>query len=94
LLNAKGPILVEGPFAANDVYIAALGALRPQSPMHPSLETLGTSLGAAMLVNPDLPTEIPPAAQHPNIDLSLYRAHWRTLSGAKGLLTKETVFFN
>jgi L-fuculokinase len=94
LLNAKGPILVEGPFAANDVYIAALGALRPDSPVHPSLETLGTSLGAAMLVDPDLPTEIPPAAPRPNIDLTLYRAHWRTLSGAKRLLTPETVFFN
>src|SRR5262249_11409698 len=46
LLQAKGPILVEGPFAANDVYVAALAALRPESPVHPSLETLGTSLGA------------------------------------------------
>ncbi len=94
LLNASGPILVEGPFATNDVYIAALGALRPGSTVHPSLETLGTSLGAAMLVDPDLPTELPPAAPRPTIDLSLYRAHWRTLSGAKKLLTPETVFFN
>lgn len=94
LLRAKGPILVEGPFAANEVYVAALGALRPDSPVHPSLETLGTSLGAATLVDPDLPTEIPPAALRPNIDLTLYRAHWRTLSGAKKLLTPETVFFN
>jgi sugar (pentulose or hexulose) kinase len=94
LLKAKGPILVEGPFAGNDVYIAALGALRPESPIHPSLETLGTSLGAAMLVDPNLPTEIPPAAPRPNIDLTLYRAHWRTLSGVKRLLTPEAVFFN
>lgn len=94
LLKAKGPILVEGPFAANDVYIAALGALRPDSSVHPSLETLGTSLGAAMLVDSDLPTEIPPAAQRPKTDLTLYRAHWRTLSGAKKLLTPEAVFFN
>ncbi|HWA50246.1 MAG TPA: FGGY family carbohydrate kinase [Dongiaceae bacterium] len=94
LLQAKGPILVEGPFATNDVYITALAALRPDSPVHPSLETLGTSLGAAMLVDPDLPTEIPPAAPRPNIDLTLYRAYWRTLSGAKKLLTPEAIFFN
>ena len=94
LLDAKGPILVEGPFAANDIYVAALAALRPESPVLPSLETLGTSLGAAMLVDPDLPTEIPPPALRPKIDLSLYRAHWRTLSGTKRLLTPETIFFN
>lgn len=94
LLQARGPILVEGPFAANDIYIAALAALRPDSPVHPSLEALGTSLGAAMLVDPDIPTEIPPPAPRPKVDLGLYRAHWRTLSGAMGLLTKEMVFFN
>jgi sugar (pentulose or hexulose) kinase len=94
LLQAKGPILVEGPFATNDVYVAALGALRPDSPVHPSLETLGTSLGAAMLVDPDLPTEIPPGAPRPKVDLTLYRGHWRTLSGAKRLLTPENIFFN
>lgn len=94
LVSARGPILLEGPFAANETYIAALAALRPASEVRPSLDTHGTSLGAAMLVDPDMPVDMPAPVTPPNLDLGLYRAHWRTLAGAKRLFGPEAPFFN
>ncbi|HKP25351.1 MAG TPA: hypothetical protein VJV39_15900, partial [Dongiaceae bacterium] len=94
LVSARGPILLEGPFAANETYIAALAALRPASEVRPSLDTHGTSLGAAMLVDPDMPVDMPAPVTRPKLDLSLYRARWRTFSGAKRLFGPETQFFN
>lgn len=94
LLKSRGPILVEGPFAANDAYVAALATLRPGSSVMPSLETLGTSLGAAMLVDPKAPVELPPPVSSPAVDLGLYRARWRTLAGAMRLFETQRVFFN
>jgi sugar (pentulose or hexulose) kinase len=94
LISASGPILLEGPFAANGTYVAALAALRPASELRPSLDALGTSLGAAMLVDPDMPVEVPSAVARPDLDLGLYRAHWRTFAGAKRLFAAETQFFN
>jgi sugar (pentulose or hexulose) kinase len=94
LLKAHGPILLEGPFAANETYVAALAALRPASEVRPSLDALGTSLGAAMLVDPDMPTTMPAPVAPPGLDLGLYRARWRTLIGARRLFAGETQFFN
>ncbi len=94
LIKARGAVLVEGPFAQNEVYIAALAALRPASPVLPSHETNGTSLGAAMLVDPDAPVDMPVAVAPPALDLAPYRARWRTLAGAMGLFETERVFFN
>jgi hypothetical protein len=94
LISASGPILLEGPFAANETYVAALAALRPASEVRPSLDALGTSLGAAMLVDPDMPVEVPSAVARPDLDLGLYRARWRTFAGAKRLFAAETQFFN
>jgi sugar (pentulose or hexulose) kinase len=94
LVSARGPILLEGPFAANDTYIAALAALRPASEVRPSLDTHGTSLGAAMLVDPDMPVDMPAPVTPPMLDLGLYRARWRTFAGTKRLFGPETQFFN
>lgn len=94
LIKARGPILLEGPFAANEIYVAALAALRPESPVLPSLETLGTSLGAAMLVDPAMKVEMPLPVTPPALDLAPYRARWRTLAGAMRLFETERVFFN
>jgi L-fuculokinase len=94
LIQARGPVVVEGPFAANDVYIAALAALRPASDVLPSLETLGTSLGAALLADPGMKVEVPAPAEPPALDLAPYRARWRTLAGAMRLFEAERVFFN
>ncbi|MGH6894419.1 MAG: FGGY-family carbohydrate kinase, partial [Dongiaceae bacterium] len=86
VLCARGPIILDGPFATNDIYVAALAALRPASPVLPSVKTQGASLGAALLADPTLPAELPHAAPRPALDLSPYRAGWRTLSGADGVL--------
>lgn len=94
LIKARGPLVIEGPFAANAVYVAALAALRPASPVLPSLETLGTALGAAMLVEPDAPVEMPAPAIVPTVNLAPYRARWRTFSGAMRLLPVDPLFFN
>jgi sugar (pentulose or hexulose) kinase len=94
LVSARGPILLEGPFASNETYVAALATLRPISEVRPSLDAFGTSLGAAMLVDPGMPVEMPAPAPAPALDLGLYRARWRTFVGASRLLAAETQFFN
>ncbi|WP_162916966.1 FGGY-family carbohydrate kinase [Dongia deserti] len=82
VLTARGPIILDGPFATNNVYIAALAALRPESPVLPSAETQGTSLGAALLADPNWPASLPVAALRPAVDITAYRTRWRMLSGA------------
>jgi len=94
LVSARGPILLEGPFAANETYVAALAALRPASEVRPSLDAHGTSLGAAMLVDPGMRVDMPAPVTQPDLDLGLYRARWRTFIGAKRLFGPETQFFN
>src|SRR5262245_41588789 len=94
IVNARGPILLEGPFASNETYVAALAALRPQSEVRPSLDAFGTSLGAAMLADPDMPAAMPAPVAPPDLDLGLYRARWRTFIGAKRLFAADAQFFN
>jgi L-fuculokinase len=94
LVNARGPILLEGPFAANETYVAALAALRPTSEVRPSLDAHGTSLGAAMLVDPDMRVDMPGPVTPPALDLGPYRARWRTFAGARRLFGPESQFFN
>jgi L-fuculokinase len=94
LVSARGPILLEGPFAANEAYIAALAALRPIGEIRPSLDAHGTSLGAAMLVDPDMRVEMPAPITPSALDLGFYRARWRTFAGAKQLFGPDTQFFN
>jgi hypothetical protein len=75
LIGAKGPILVEGPFALNKIYTAALSALTSSQAIALPGST-GTSLGAALL------TGIKPsdhAPRYPKIelpDLKSYREAW------------------
>ncbi|HET6158042.1 MAG TPA: FGGY family carbohydrate kinase [Dongiaceae bacterium] len=86
VLSARGPIILDGPFATNDIYISALASLRPESPVLPSAETQGTSLGAALLADPDWPAPLPEPAVRPALELSAYRERWRVLSGADKVL--------
>ena len=48
MIGAKGPTLVEGPFAANPWFLAML-ASATQRIVHPSASRTGTAIGAAML---------------------------------------------
>ncbi|WP_420006574.1 FGGY-family carbohydrate kinase [Arenibacterium sp. LLYu02] len=78
LIRAKGPILVEGPFTQNDLYLDML-AVRTGQKLFVSRSATGTSIGASMLCAPlqgeglrlterQTPTEA--------LRLSIYGDHW------------------
>lgn len=50
IADASGPIIVEGPFAANSIYCDALSALTRRPVIRSAAQT-GTSFGAALLVD-------------------------------------------
>ncbi len=62
-LGAAGPLIVEGPFAHNSVYLGALAALVPLPVMASSDELEGTARGAWMLAHWTRPSIITPATQ-------------------------------
>lgn len=77
LTGAKGPTIVEGPFAANVQYLAMLEAVTDR-PLLRSTSKTGTSIGAALLFGSDAALA---AAEHIQSirDLTLYRnyaAYW------------------
>jgi sugar (pentulose or hexulose) kinase len=49
LIGAEGPVIVEGPFAANPHYLAMLGAVIDRPVLTSTGSTTGTAIGAAML---------------------------------------------
>jgi sugar (pentulose or hexulose) kinase len=49
LIGAEGPVIVEGPFAANPHYLAMLGAALQRPVFTSKSSTTGTAIGAAML---------------------------------------------
>lgn len=78
LLGAGGPVLVEGPFAANEAYLSALAGLLGR-PVMALTGSTGTTHGAALLCGANLPSEngrpiVPLCAQ----GLDGYRALWRS----------------
>jgi sugar (pentulose or hexulose) kinase len=82
--DAHGPTVVEGPFAGNGVFCAALAAVTGRAVL-PSTGGSGTSRGAACLVDPDrrfpVAEERPvPALEH--ADFTTYARRWRDLAGA------------
>ncbi|MBQ2259966.1 MAG: FGGY-family carbohydrate kinase [Loktanella sp.] len=78
LTGARGPVIVEGPFARNADYLSMLTALSPEG-VKTALSATGTSSGAALLLTgpgaapetTDVPT--PPHAK----DLRAYAQIWR-----------------
>jgi sugar (pentulose or hexulose) kinase len=81
MIGAKGPVCVEGPFAANAAYLDML-ATATGRPVLMSGAATGTSFGAALLTLPR-PAEAPrpPEATHvPQVEaawLAAYAARWR-----------------
>jgi len=78
LIGARGPLIVEGPFARNADYLAMLAALRPEG-VEVAASATGTSAGAALLC---LPQGAAPATRKvpPPQDaaaLRAYAAAWR-----------------
>ncbi|WP_172327633.1 FGGY-family carbohydrate kinase [Mangrovicoccus sp. HB161399] len=81
LVGAEGPVIVEGPFAANPDYLEMLAALRPAG-VETAASATGTSIGAALLLLPDAPppgTAPVPAGGAP--ELADYAARWRRAAG-------------
>lgn len=76
LIRAQGPIIVEGPFARNKVYLEALQSLMG-TPVHASETTTGTAIGAALLTGITAPAklrQVSPAK--PMQVLADYAAEW------------------
>lgn len=81
LVGAKGPILVEGPFASNEAYLQALASLTLREVAALSGST-GTSQGAALLAGA-LPPPETPSTRYQGIlpGLGAYRQEWRNRLG-------------
>ncbi|MFN3278693.1 MAG: FGGY-family carbohydrate kinase [Paracoccus hibiscisoli] len=78
LIAARGPTIIEGPFARNVNFLDMLTALRPEG-VQIATSATGTSVGAALLC---LPAAVPPATRrHPvprNADaLRTYARAWQ-----------------
>lgn len=58
LISAKGPILVEGPFAQNDLYLDMLAEKTGRTVFVSNAKT-GTSIGASMLCRPLASADVP-----------------------------------
>ncbi len=77
LIAAEGPIVIEGRFAADPVFPAALAALRPEQPVRRLLGSDGVALGAARLWAPDLaPREQAERVTPLPADVRAYANHW------------------
>jgi L-fuculokinase len=76
LLKATGPVIVEGSLIGNEVFLAALAALRRPAGVLVSSDATGTVSGAALLAGEKIPDRPAPA---PALDLPIdgYRRAWR-----------------
>ena len=88
-LESRSPIVIDGPFARNDLYCSLLAALRPGQKVSSSLLQEGTSVGAALLalMNPagDLPkrqVELKPHAPAEFAGLRAYQSMWQAKARA------------
>jgi len=78
LIGAGGPVLVEGPFAANETYLSALAGLLHR-PVLALKGSTGTTHGAALLCGAHLPAESGRAVSPFEAGgLGEYRALWRS----------------
>lgn len=80
LIGARGPVIVEGPFARNAEYVAMLASLRPEGAEVAGSAT-GTSAGAALLAvgSAAAPATTPVAVPDDAAHLFAYAAQWRDL---------------
>lgn len=77
LIGAKGVLLIEGRFAASEIFTRALAALRPATRVYTASGEADVSFGALRLLLPEL---APPGALKLvapiEADLAAYRAEW------------------
>jgi L-fuculokinase len=79
LLDGRGPIVVEGPFADNPLFGSLLAAFRPRQSVSLSHDRAGTIGGALALAAPDHASRprLTPCAPFPSPRLDGYRRAWR-----------------
>jgi len=78
LVRSEGPIVLEGRFAADAVFPAALAALRPDQPVLVCMGGDGVALGAARLWRPDAARGLALTPVAPlDVDLAGYAERWR-----------------
>lgn len=80
LIKAEGPIVVEGPFAANALYLRALRTLAGR-PVYASEATTGTAIGAALLTGIGLKVPMHPVTETLE-GLKDYAAEWTSRASA------------
>lgn len=80
LIGADGPILVEGPFAANPAYLAALSAVLGR-PVMALPGSTGTSQGAALLAGDAGAHKSAEGVTRPDWQLADYRRTWISRTG-------------
>jgi L-fuculokinase len=84
MIDGRGDIIIEGPFAANDAFASALAALRAPQPVFRSRDETGTLRGAVALSmlahgkNPE-PARLEPCPIGPVAKLKSSRLKWRSL---------------
>jgi sugar (pentulose or hexulose) kinase len=85
LIDARNALLVEGRFAACELFVRALASLRLGSKVYVTSRLGDASFGALRLLRPQLqpPTELLAIAPLPD-DLHPYRQRWRELAAADG----------
>ena len=97
LTGARGPVIVEGPFARNADYLQMLAALSPDGVAVAGSAT-GTSVGATLLCCPDAPVAAttPVARPAEAAALRAYAARWQELAEARvpAAVGSETVSEN
>ena len=83
LIGARGPAIIEGPFARNDDFLAMLAAIRPEG-VETATSATGTSTGAALLCLEAAPPPATKPVARPEraAILARYAESWRRETGA------------
>lgn len=82
MIGAGGTTIVEGPFARNDLYLDMLRAATGRSASG-SHSATGTSIGAALLYDPDRKIDVPEEPQTtPSEQMQAYAREWTSLTQA------------
>jgi sugar (pentulose or hexulose) kinase len=77
LIEARKQLLIEGRFAASEIFTRALATLRPDTQVFAASNEAGVSFGALRLIEPGLRPSGTLAAVEPlDIDLDCYRTRW------------------
>jgi hypothetical protein len=81
LIGARDTLLVEGRFAACELFVRALASLRPSSKVYVTSKLGDASFGALRLLHPTLtaPADLQLITPLPD-DLNSYRDRWRDLA--------------